>query len=60
MKKILIERNIADEAWFEKVHKEQETILQDGFDRAIAAERPSKEECVNYNNLYSNDEGGAL
>lgn len=57
---VLLERGYADQAYFDKVHKEQEELLTEGFEKAIAAEQPSKEECVNYNNLYSNDQGGAV
>ena len=58
--KILTDRGYADEAWFLKINAEQDAILNEGFERAINAERPCMEDCVNYNNLYSNDEGGDL
>lgn len=58
--KVLLNRNAAEASWFEKIHVEQETLLKEGFERAVAAEHPLKEECINYNNLYSNDAGGAL
>ncbi len=38
----------------------QETLMADAFQRAWEAEAPTKEDCVNYNNLYSNNAGGEL
>lgn len=58
--KVLLDRGYADEAWMDKVDSEQDKILTEGFERAIEAERPDKNECVNYSNLYSNDEGGVI
>jgi pyruvate dehydrogenase E1 component alpha subunit len=42
------------------VHAEQEKILSDAFANAAAQEYPSKEECLDYHNIYSNDSGGAI
>lgn len=58
--KKLLERGIADRAYLDQVYQAQVKLLGDGFERAVAAEHPTKEECLDYNNLYSNDAGGAL
>ncbi len=56
----LISNGVADEKELADIKKEQETLMADAFQRAWEAEFPSKEECVNYNNLYSNEAGGEL
>ncbi|MDR2156494.1 MAG: thiamine pyrophosphate-dependent dehydrogenase E1 component subunit alpha [Clostridiales Family XIII bacterium] len=56
----LLERNVADRAYMDKVRAEHETLLSDAFARAAAQEYPSKEECLDYGNIYSNDAGGAI
>lgn len=42
------------------IKAEQESLMAAAFDRAWEAELSTKEDCVNYNNLYSNNAGGAL
>ncbi|MDR1943552.1 MAG: thiamine pyrophosphate-dependent dehydrogenase E1 component subunit alpha [Synergistaceae bacterium] len=58
--KKLLERGVATDALFEKVWAEQKKILSEAFERAVAAEHPSREEVLDYNCLYSNDAGGAI
>jgi pyruvate dehydrogenase E1 component alpha subunit len=56
----LLERGVVDSAYIETVRAEQETLLSDAFARAAAQEYPSKDECLDYKNIYSNDAGGAI
>lgn len=56
----LIEKGIATQEELDAIKEEQNTLMADAFQRANEAEYPSKEECVNYDNLYSNNAGGAV
>jgi TPP-dependent pyruvate/acetoin dehydrogenase alpha subunit len=57
---LLLERDVVGQADLDKVHEGQEALLSDAFARAAAQDYPNKEECLNYENIYSNDSGGAI
>jgi TPP-dependent pyruvate/acetoin dehydrogenase alpha subunit len=56
----LFKRGVMDQEGAEAVHGAQERLISEAFARAAAQECPTKEECLNYANLYSNDMGGAI
>ena len=55
----LLERGITQEE-LDSIETEQKALMAEGFQRAWEADFPTKEDCVNYDNLYSNNAGGAL
>lgn len=58
--KRLLERGVADEETFKRVRAEQEKSISEGFDRAVEAEHPTKEMCVDHDKVYATSTGGAL
>lgn len=56
----LIARGVATKEELDAIKAEQDGIISVAFETAEAAEFPTKEDCVNYNNLYSNNAGGAV
>lgn len=56
----LLADGTATQEELDAIKTEQNALMADAFQRANEAEFPSKEECVNYDNLYSNDAGGAV
>ncbi|MFV0497619.1 MAG: thiamine pyrophosphate-dependent dehydrogenase E1 component subunit alpha [Candidatus Fimivivens sp.] len=58
--KKLLERGVADQALFDRVHAEQGKLLGDAFDRAAEQPFPTKEMCINYDRMYATKTGGAL
>ena len=58
--KCLIERGVIDQAGIDKVHEAQETVMTEAFAKAAGQEYPTKEECLDYSNIYSNEAGGEV
>ena len=42
------------------IKKGQEDLMAEAFEKAWAVDFPSKEDCLDYNNLYSNNAGGEV
>ena len=57
---LLLERGVIEQSRIDEIHHEQRTLIIEAFDKGAAAEYPTKEECLAYSNLYSNDAGGAI
>lgn len=58
--KKLKELGLIDDAYIEKVTKEQDDIIVGAFEAGFKQPDPTKEQVLNYNAIYSNDAGGAL
>ena len=56
----LLERGDATQEELDAIKAEQDAIISEAFQKAYEADFPTKEDCVNYNNLYSNNAGGAV
>lgn len=56
----LLARGTVTQEELDRIKAGKEKEMSDAFQCAWEAGFPTKEECVNYNNLYSNDAGGAL
>jgi pyruvate dehydrogenase E1 component alpha subunit len=56
----LVAQGVATQEELDRITNEQNALMSDAFQRAWEAEFPTREDCVNYDNLYSNNAGGAL
>ena len=56
----LIASGVATEEELAAIKKGQEDLMAEAFEKANADEFPSKEDCLDYNNLYSNNAGGEV